>query len=174
MRAILATALLCLFSFPASAFDRTHPTNPWAAEMSAPSLYQKREKSARKARHVRHVKVRAKVRSSANTACLPYQIKAALEKANQACGITVISTHRPGARIAGTGHQSMHATCRAADFTTRNPPCVIQALADWRGKLSTDYHRVRHFHIDDGSYARFAHGGGHRRHAKRTRYARAG
>jgi hypothetical protein len=170
MRCVLAAILLCLIALPAAAFDRHDPTNPWRQEMSAPSLYQKR---AKKVRHERHVKARAKVRSTANTACLPYQIKAALEKVNQACGITVISTHRPGARIAGTGHPSMHAVCRAADFTTKNPPCVLQALADWRGKLSTDYHRVRHFHIDDGSYARFAHGGG--RHARRhTRYARAG
>lgn len=166
-RALLATLFFCLFSFPAFAFDRHDPLNPWNKEWSQPSPYQKRGK-------VRQSAKKPTASRSVNTSCLPYQIKAALEKANQACGITVISAHRPGARIAGTGHMSMHATCRAADFTTRNPPCVIQALSDWRGKLSTDYHRVRHFHIDDGSYARFAHGGHRRMHAKRTRYARAG
>lgn len=169
MRVILSALFLCLFAFPASAFDRTHPTNPWASEMSAPSLYQKRVRT-QKVRHARQAK--KSVARSVGTACLPYPIKAALEKANQACGITVISAHRPGARIAGTGHVSKHASCHAADFTTPNPPCVLQALADWRGKLSTDYSRVRHFHIDDGSYARFAHGGSRR--GRRTRYARAG
>lgn len=162
----IAAAFLCLFAFPAIAYDRHDPINPWRSEMSAPSPYQKRAKvqKTRKVQQARRV----------DTSCLPYQIKAALEKANAVCGITVISAYRPGARIAGTGHVSKHASCRAADFTTKNPPCVLQALADWRGKLSTDYGRVRHFHIDDGSYARFAHGGG-RKHARRhARYARAG
>lgn len=170
MRAIVSALFLCLFAFPAAAFERHDIENPWRQEWSAPSPYQKRAKREK----VRHVARHVKARSTFNTSCLPYQIKAALEKANQACGITVISAHRPGARIAGTGHVSKHATCHAADFTTKNPPCVLLALSDWRGKLSTDYSRVRHFHIDDGSYARFAHGGSRRRHAKRTRYARAG
>jgi hypothetical protein len=112
--------------------------------------------------------------ASANTSCLPASIKAALATANAACGIRVISTFRPGAHIAGTNHVSMHASCRAADFTTRDYHCAYRALAAWSGKLSVDAWRVHHIHIDDGRYARFEHGRS-RRYAKRhqhRRYAR--
>ena len=112
----------------------------------------------------------ARPRHSASTACLPASIKAALGQADRACGIKIISTERRGAVIRGTGGSpSMHRWCRAADFTTSDPRCVLRALAEWPGKLSTDYARVRHFHIDDGSYARFAHRGG-RKHAARKAY----
>lgn len=104
--------------------------------------------------------------ASASTACLPASIKAALARAHAACGIRVISTLRPGARIAGTNHISMHASCRAADFTSANYACVYRVLAGWPGKLSIDAARMRHVHIDDGRYARFVHGG-HHRYAKR-------
>jgi hypothetical protein len=104
----------------------------------------------------------------ADTTCLPGAIKAALTAANAACGITVISTRRPGARIAGTGRPSMHASCRAADFTSRDYGCVYRVLAGWPGKLSTDARRIGHVHIDDGRRARFAHG----QARKRVRLAR--
>jgi len=107
-------------------------------------------------------------RADASLGCLPASIKAALARANNACGIHVISTLRPGARIAGTGHRSMHARCRAADFTSAKYGCVYRVLAGWPGQLSTDARRMRHVHIDDGRYARFVHGG-HRRYARHIR-----
>ena len=109
-----------------------------------------------------------------NTSCLPMSIKAALAKADAACGVTVISTFRRNARIAGTRHSSMHASCRAADFTSRDYACAYRALAGWHGKMSMDAGRVKHVHIDDGRYARFVHGQS-RRYAKRqtrVRFAR--
>lgn len=54
MRELLATAFLCLFAFPASAFDRHDIENPYRKEWSAPSLYQKRAKVQK----VRHAKVK--------------------------------------------------------------------------------------------------------------------
>lgn len=99
------------------------------------------------------------------TACLPKSIREALARVDKACGIRVISTHRPGAIIAGTNTPSMHATCRAADFTSKDYACVYQTLSGWRGKLSTDY-RIGHVHIDDGRYARFVHGGQRKRLAR--------
>jgi hypothetical protein len=110
---------------------------------------------------------------AADTTCLPANIKAALAEADAACGIRVISTLRPGARIARTNRPSKHATCHAADFTSGNYDCVYRVLANWPGKLSTDPHRVKpqHVHIDDGRYARFEHGGA-RRYAKRTKRLR--
>lgn len=104
--------------------------------------------------------------AGADTSCLPAAIKAALVNVKAACGLTVISTRRPGARIAGSKRASMHASCRAADFTSRDYGCVYRALAAWRGKLSTDARRIGHVHIDDGRYARFEHG-------RSRRYARA-
>lgn len=101
-----------------------------------------------------------------DASCLPQSIKAALTRADAACGIEVISTFRPHAVIAGTRHASLHAVCRAADFTSHNYACVYRVLAGWRGKMSMDATRVRHVHIDDGRYARFLHGQS-RRYAKR-------
>lgn len=102
--------------------------------------------------------------------CLPASIIDALARTRVACGITVISTYRKNAMIAGTNHRSMHAVCRAADFTSRDYPCVYRVLDDWRGKLSNDPYSIGHVHIDDGPYARFAHRGA-RRYAKRREQA---
>jgi hypothetical protein len=65
----------------------------------------------------------------------------------------------------------MHASCRAADFTSRDYACVYRTLADWPGKMSTDASRAKHVHIDDGRYARFVHGYS-RRLAKRKQRVR--
>lgn len=95
----------------------------------------------------------------------------------EACGSRLISAHRPGARIAGSGHPSLHSVlpARAADMSG-NPRCIYGHLQGWRGGYSIDYDRVRHVHISwspPGSgylagkewHARFAHyGGGHRHH----------
>lgn len=102
--------------------------------------------------------------SQAAYACLPPSIQAALDRANASCGIQVTSTLRRGAIIAGTNRPSHHATCRAADFTSKNYPCVYRVLKDWPGKLSLDSRRMGHVHIDDSRYARFNHGS--KRHVK--------
>lgn len=101
---------------------------------------------------------------AADLSCLPGSVRAALARADAACGVKVVSTFRRGAAIAGTGGSpSMHRWCRAADFTTPQPSCVLATLADWPHALSTDYRAVKHFHIDDGAHVRFVHGQ-HRRH----------
>jgi hypothetical protein len=97
-----------------------------------------------------------------------------------ACGARLISGYRPGARVAGSGHASLHSTypARAADLSG-NPGCIYAHLHGWQGGYSTDYGSVRHVHISyspPGSgylagrewHARFAHyGGGHHRYARR-------
>lgn len=90
-----------------------------------------------------------------------------------ACGSKLVSGYRPGARVRGSGRLSLHASypARAADLAG-NPACIRRHLAGWPGGLSTDYSRVRHYHV---SYEprgrewgrRFAHSG------YRIRYARA-
>jgi len=89
-----------------------------------------------------------------------------------ACGSHLISGYRPGARVAGTGHASLHSVypARAADLQG-NPSCIYSRLQGWAGGYSTDYGRVRHVHLSyspPGSgylagrewHARFAHYGG--------------
>lgn len=102
----------------------------------------------------------SRARAAAPLSCLPGSVRAALARVDAACGgIQVISTYRRGAAIAGTGGSpSMHRWCRAADFTTPHPDCVLATLADWPHALSVDYASVKHFHIDDGTHIRFTHG----------------
>ena len=110
----------------------------------------------------------AHLRATVSTSCLPGSIKAALARVQSQCGgLTIISAHRGGARIAGSGKPSYHSSCRAADFTMRDYKCGMRVLAGWSGGLSTDPHRVAHLHMDTGPRIRFAHGGG----GGSTRYA---
>jgi len=87
----------------------------------------------------------------------------------------IVSAYRPGARVAGTGHASLHSAypSKAADLAG-NPGCIYAHLHGWSGGYSVDYGRVRHVHMSwspPGSgylagrewHARFNHyGGGHR------------
>jgi hypothetical protein len=97
-----------------------------------------------------------------------------------ACGARLISGYRPGARVAGSGHPSLHSVypSRAADLAG-NPHCIYTHLEQWAGGYSTDYGHVRHVHISYSPpgtgylagrewHARFVHyGGGHNRLAQR-------
>lgn len=100
-----------------------------------------------------------------------------------ACSTRLISGYRPGARVAGSGHPSLHSVypSRAADVAG-NPHCIYAHLQGWQGGYSIDYGSVRHVHLSyspPGSgylagrewHARFAHfGGGH--HLTRHRHRR--
>ena len=82
------------------------------------------------------------------------------------CGSTVISGWRPGARIAGTRHVSLHASGRAVDIKG-NPHCIYSHLQGWPGGYSIDYGAVQHVHVSLGGTEdglRFAHNGAHHRH----------
>jgi hypothetical protein len=100
-----------------------------------------------------------------------------------ACGSRLISGYRPGARVAGSGHASLHSVypARAADLAG-NPSCIYSQLRGWSGGYSIDYGRVRHVHISyspPGSgylagrewHARFAHyvGVGYHRYGRFVR-----
>lgn len=92
------------------------------------------------------------------------------------CHAHMVSGYRPGARVAGSGHASLHSAypSKAADLTG-NPACIYSHLHSWSGGYSIDYGRVRHVHVSyspPGSgylagrewHARFNHyGGGHHR-----------
>lgn len=100
--------------------------------------------------------------SAASESCLPSSLRARLAQVRSQFGpIRVISTHRPGARIAGSGRPSYHASCRAVDFVP--PPGRYGAVAAWLqanhgGGVGT--YSSGHIHIDDGAYVRFHRGGG--------------
>lgn len=88
------------------------------------------------------------------------------------CGSRVISGVRRGARVAGTRRMSLHAVGRAVDLQG-NAPCIYRLVRDWPGGVSVDYHRAGHLHLSyspqDGRemHARFNHGGGRFRLARR-------
>ena len=102
-----------------------------------------------------------------STSCMPAALKAALARIKSACGrVQVISGHRPGARVAGSGRPSYHASCRAVDFHAPRA-CALRVLAGWNGGLGTYSGRMTHIHLDTGPQVRFAHGGGRTRVASR-------
>lgn len=102
-----------------------------------------------------------------------------MRKVAAACpGFKAISVCRPGARVAGSGRISLHASCRAVDFQVRDYACAQAVLKGFPGGLSTDPYRVKHLHASWSPggrewKARFAHGGGRSYYAKRykSRYA---
>ncbi|NJM55662.1 MAG: hypothetical protein HC841_06935 [Verrucomicrobiae bacterium] len=84
--------------------------------------------------------------------------------------MVILSTYRPGARIAGSGKSSLHASCRAVDFKpTRNHAKVVAWLkANHGGGVGTYSGSMNHIHIDNGAYVRFHRGGGRSYAKKRT------
>lgn len=99
--------------------------------------------------------------ASTSGGCLPGAIKAKLNEIRAKFGpITIVSTFRRGARIAGSGHMSYHASCRAVDF---HPPkgkygAVLAYLQRTHsGGLGTYSCGMHHLHIDNGPKVRFHH-----------------
>jgi uncharacterized protein YcbK (DUF882 family) len=72
--------------------------------------------------------------------------------------IQVVSTHRPGATIRGSGNRSYHASCRAADFVP--PKGKYGTVTKWlyanhEGGVGT-YTCMNHIHIDNGPNVRWS------------------
>ena len=98
---------------------------------------------------------------AAGTGCLPGALKSKLSQIRQKFGpVSIVSTHRPGARIAGSGKSSYHASCRAVDF---HPPkgkyreVVAWLKANHSGGVGTYSCGMHHVHIDNGPRVRFHH-----------------
>jgi Peptidase M15 len=93
------------------------------------------------------------------TGCLPSSVKSALSSLRSQFGsISVVSTHRSGARIAGTGQRSLHADCRAADFAVNsgNYSRVVAWLErNHSGGVGTYSCGMHHIHIDNGPKMRW-------------------
>ncbi|MCH9807489.1 MAG: DUF882 domain-containing protein [Alphaproteobacteria bacterium] len=99
--------------------------------------------------------------SAAATGCLPGSVKAKLAQIRSKFGpVRIVSTHRPGARIAGSGKRSYHASCRAVDF--HPPRGKHRQVAAWlkrnhSGGVGTYSCGMHHIHIDNGPRVRFHH-----------------
>lgn len=91
--------------------------------------------------------------------CLPGSLKSTLSVLQKKFGkLTIISTHRPGARIRGSGKRSLHASCRAVDF--HPPRGKYKAVLAWLkrnhpGGIGTYSGRFHHIHIDAGPRTRW-------------------
>jgi uncharacterized protein YcbK (DUF882 family) len=95
----------------------------------------------------------------AQAECMPGSLRSLLSQIRAKFGpVQVISTHRPGARISGSGRASYHASCRAVDF---NPPRgKYQAVVNWLkanhgGGIGTYSCGMHHIHIDTGPSVRW-------------------
>jgi len=115
--------------------------------------------------------------ASVSRSCLTSDTRAVLERAERHFGVMfkLVSTCRPGARIAGTNHVSEHAHGRAVDLMV--PRGVSkQAVVRWlyanaKGVTMT-YRGMAHVHFDTGPYHKLACGGcGERRAKRHTRVA---
>ena len=86
--------------------------------------------------------------------CLPGTLKTRLAQIRARFGsVRVISTFRRGARVAGTGRSSFHASCRAVDFYP--PRGKYRAVVAWLrrnhfGGIGTYSCAMHHIHIDNG------------------------
>jgi uncharacterized protein YcbK (DUF882 family) len=97
--------------------------------------------------------------AAAGEGCLPGVLKQRLSQIRSRYGsISVVSTHRPGAKIRGSGKPSYHGSCRAADFV---PPrgkygeVVRWLYANHEGGVGT-YTCMSHIHIDNGPNVRWS------------------
>lgn len=97
--------------------------------------------------------------ASTSTGCLPGGVKSALAQIQRKFGsIKVVSTHRPGARIAGSGRQSYHASCRAVDFVAprgKHSAVVSWLKSNFSGGVGTYSCSMHHIHIDNGPSVRW-------------------
>jgi uncharacterized protein YcbK (DUF882 family) len=97
--------------------------------------------------------------ASSSTSCLPGNVRNTLSQIEKRFGrIQVVSTHRPGARIAGNGNTSYHASCRAADFAApkgKHGAVVSWLKSNFSGGVGTYSCGMHHIHIDNGPHVRW-------------------
>jgi peptidase M15-like protein len=91
--------------------------------------------------------------------------------------VNVISGYRPGARIAGTGRVSRHASGNAVDFDAggRKGAIVKWLIANHKSGGTMTYRDMGHIHVDIGqhfvSLGANSRGGGSRRSYSKRRYS---
>jgi hypothetical protein len=103
--------------------------------------------------------------SGASRDCLRPAARALLDRIEAQFGpVRVISTCRPGARIAGTGRRSKHATGEAIDFLApdgRKAEIVRWLVANHQSGGTMTYRGMGHIHVDIGyHFVALGSGGG--------------
>lgn len=112
--------------------------------------------------------------SGTSLACLTPTARALFGRIEAKFGkMQVISTCRPGARIAGTGKISKHASGQAIDFNAggRKGAVVQWLVANHKSGGTMTYSGMSHIHVDVG-YHFVALGSGGRHYASRSRSGR--
>ena len=94
---------------------------------------------------------------AASTSCLPSSLKSRLNQLKSKYGgLHVISAHRKGARIRGSGRRSKHASCKAVDFKIGNKWAAYKWLSkNHNGGVGVYSGNCSHIHIDIGGRARW-------------------
>lgn len=91
--------------------------------------------------------------ASSSRSCLSSAARSLLGRIEQQFGaMQVVSTCRPGARIAGTGHMSRHASGNAVDFNAggRKGAVIQWLLANHHQGGTMTYPNMDHLHVDIG------------------------
>ena len=91
--------------------------------------------------------------ASASTGCLTSEARALLGRIQARFGnVQVISTCRPGARIATSGKRSKHASGQAVDFRVpgRKKEVVSWLMANHQSGGTMTYSDMDHIHVDVG------------------------
>jgi uncharacterized protein YcbK (DUF882 family) len=113
-----------------------------------------RRQQARGSRSLTRRSLAAYARGGASRSCLTPSARALLGRIESRFGqVQVISTCRPGARIAGTGRISRHASGNAVDFNAprgRKGEVVRWLIANHRSGGTMTYARMNHIHVDIG------------------------
>ena len=108
----------------------------------------------------------AYARSGTSRTCLTPAARALLGRIEAQFGrVQVVSTCRPGARIAGTGRISRHASGNAIDFNApsgRKAQVVRWLIANHRSGGVMTYAGMSHIHVDIGPRFVSLNSGGHR------------
>lgn len=91
-------------------------------------------------------------KAGAPMGCVPASLKSVLAEVEQKFGpVEVLSTHRPGAVVARSGHPSLHRDCRAVDFrVSGRRGGVVAFLRQDPRVLGLGTYRDGHIHIDNG------------------------
>jgi hypothetical protein len=93
--------------------------------------------------------------ASSSRSCLTGAARSLLSRIEQKFGsMQIVSTCRPGARIAGTGRVSRHASGNAIDFNagSRKAAVLNWLIANHRSGGTMTYAHMNHIHVDIGPH----------------------
>lgn len=108
-------------------------------------------------------------KASTSRSCLTGDTRAVLARLEARVGkVSIVSTCRPGARIAGTNRQSKHAVGRAVDFNTSRKAAAISFLRS-QGVFVMTYCGMSHVHFNTGQSGTSFCGKGYVSARKRSR-----